>query len=147
MSHIPATGQTCPTCEGNGTINPTMLAAMLQREPHTRSRSASTRTSAGAAQLLNAETCRKNHMLILKQLNRFRDGLTDEQITRHVRFDYSVVSAGISASTLRARRSELMHADMVKDSGERRKKSDTGRLSAVWQITGLGILVLEDVLS
>jgi hypothetical protein len=144
MSHIPATGQTCPTCEGNGTLNPTMLAAMLQREPHTRSRSASTRTSADAAQLLNAETCRRNHRLILAVLNRFRDGLTDEQINRQVNYDFG---PPISASTLRARRSELMHADMVKDSGERRKKSDTGRPSAVWEITGLGILVLEDVLS
>jgi hypothetical protein len=144
MTHIPATGQTCPTCEGHGTLNPAQLAAMLEREPHTRSRSASTSTSAGAAQLLNAGTCRRNHMLILAALHDFHDGLTDEQITHAVNFDLIKM---ISASTIRARRSELMHAGMVADSGQRRKKSDTGRPSAVWRITALGALVLKDIRS
>jgi hypothetical protein len=43
---------------------------------------------------------------------------------------------------LRARRSELMHADMVLDSGFRRRTPDTNRRTIVWEITPLGRLAL-----
>ena len=127
----------CPTCHGSGLVSDCELETLLEREPYTRFRSASTSTSADAALMLDADTCQKNHRLILQVLAFSPEGLSDEQIssavnsTRHERWS-------ISSSTLRARRSELMHAGLVEDSGRRRPKSDTGRQCAVWTITELG---------
>jgi len=129
----------CPTCNGAGSLSAAALQAMMARQPHTRSRAASTATSADAARMLNPDTCRANHRLILGALTANEDGLTDEQISFVVN---SSTTPTVSPSTLRARRSELMHAGMVTDSGRRRAKTDTGRPSAVWSITPTGRLVV-----
>ena len=134
-----ATTAPCPTCNGAGSLSADALEAMMARQPHTRSRAASTATSADAARMLDPDTCRANHRLILGALTANGDGLTDEQISFVVN---SRVTQNVSASTLRARRSELMHAGMVTDSGRRRAKTDTGRPSAVWAITQLGRLAV-----
>ena len=132
---VPLIEHLCPTCHGAGSVLPDALEALLAREPHTRSRAASTSTSAHAAKMLDPETCRTNHRLILGALTYCEDGLTDEQISFAVN---DSITWAVSSSTLRARRSELMHAGLVEDSGRRRAKTDTGRPSAVWSITPLG---------
>ena len=129
----------CPTCHGSGFVSDSELDTLLAREPHTRFRSASTSTSADAARMLDADTCRTNHRLILQVLAFSPEGLSDEQISSAVNsYKRLVPWPSISSSTLRARRSELMHAGLVEDSGRRRAKSDTGRQCAVWTITELG---------
>lgn len=129
----------CPTCHGSGLVSDSELETLLEREPHTRFRSASTSTSADAARMLDADTCRTNHRLILHVLAFSPEGLSDEQISSAVnRTRHQLERWSISSSTLRARRSELMHAGLVEDSGRRRAKSDTGRHCAVWTITELG---------
>jgi len=130
----------CPTCHGSGAVSDREMEMLLNRQPHTRSRPTSTLTSNRAARMLRPETCRTNHNLILKALTNNNDGLTDEQISFAVNKPIDTPRRSVSSSTLRARRSELMHAGMVIDSGRRSAKTDTGRPSAVWVITQLGRL-------
>ena len=117
----------CPTCSGTGWID----SSLPDPPANHRSRRTAQGTTVEAAETLRLSDCRTHHLNILSIL--YSDSLTDTEI--HQKYNWSVAPA--SASTLRARRSELMHADMVCDSGHR-GKSETGRPSIRWEITDRG---------
>ena len=127
----------CPTCHGTGEVDASLPTGTVR----TRTRRTAMDTSVTAAVLLTSETCRKHHIRILTILRRQPLGLADFQITDA----YNNEHPGTSASTLRARRSELMHAGFVVDSGWRRPTRDTGRPSAIWSISDLGLRALHQL--
>ena len=99
-----------------------------------RSRRTAQDTTRDAAKRLGVHECRAIHLNILELLSIV--DMTDPEI--HQAYYADPHLKVVSASTLRARRSELMHANMVRDTGKR-GRSETGRPAIVWGITPIGI--------
>ena len=116
---------TCPTCAGLGTVDPTLPAS----EEHHRTRRTATDTARDTAARISPATARAVHLEILTVIANSETGLADYEIAERL---------NRNPSTLRARRSELMHDNMVRDSGHRRRIPDTTRQTIVWAITDLG---------
>jgi hypothetical protein len=118
----------CPTCGGSGLVDSSLPVSDARH----RARRTAPDTAHDAAVKITVDSARKIHVEILTLLDRMEGGLADWQIAYALR--------DRNASTLRARRSELMHADMVIDSGRRTLIPDTRRQTIVWTITDLGRL-------
>ena len=115
----------CPTCAGTGQVDPSLPAS----EEHHRTRRTATDTARDAAARISPATARAVHLEILTVIANSETGLADYEIAERL---------NRNPSTLRARRSELMHADMVRDTGHRRRIPETTRQTIVWAITDLG---------
>jgi hypothetical protein len=98
-----------------------------------KARSTDPATSHQAAASVNTDS--HNHGRILGLLKTFRDGLTDEQL----RDEWAIAAnrvmgwPPISDSGLRSRRSELVRAGKVVDSGEKGRTA-AGRACTIWKL-------------
>ena len=133
----------CPTCRGAGVIEPAGLPDVTPPTRHT-----DPDTSHDAAGSVDTFNARQTHIAILTLLGQPQPDHMRIDAALWERFNRMRAAYGWpmqSPSGLRTRRSELVRAGHVVDTGRRQRKDDTGRRAAVWAITPSGRQLLASM--